>query len=169
MGVECDVFLIDDWQAFTRRLSETGNTFRCVDPLTPEAIARTHYFSAQHDFMDCVGAMRRKWTGDAANACAYLFDHLFWSYRGDERKQIVELGGMKRPFGLDIAWGPETTKRFGEVVRRINLDDCRAVFSKGRQYRFENHEEFAEYGGAWLDVVRRGADTSQGVAVVVYA
>ena len=60
--------------------------------------------------MDCVRAMRRKWTGDAANACAYLFGHLFWSYRGDQRKQIVELGRMKRPFGLDLAWEPETTK-----------------------------------------------------------
>jgi hypothetical protein len=113
--------------------------------------------------------MRRKWTGDGANACPYLFGHLFWSYRGDQRKQIVELGRMKRPFGLDLAWGPETTKRFGEVARRIDLDDCRAVFSKGRQNRFENHEEFAEYGRSWLDVVRRGADTSRGVAVVVYA
>jgi hypothetical protein len=169
MGVECDVFLIDDWPAFTRRLSETGDTFLCVEPLIPEPIACTRYLSAQCDFMDCLGAMRRKWTGDAADACAYLFDHLFWCCRGDERKQIVELGGIKRPFGLDIAWGPETTQKFGALARRINLDDCRGHFSRGRQYRFEKHEEFAEYGATWSDVVGRGADTGRGVAVVVYA
>jgi len=169
MGVECEVFLINDWPAFIRRLSEMNNTFRTVDPLEPEPMACTHYLSAQHDFMDCLAAMRGKWTGEAADACTDLFDYLFWCYRGDERYQIIELGGMKRPFGLDVAWGPETTKRFGEAARRIDLAGCRAVFPTGQQHRFKTHEEFAEYGGFWLDAVRRGADSFLGIAVVVYA
>src|SRR5262249_36359210 len=114
MGVECDAYLIDDWPAFTRRLAETNDTFRTVEPLGWEPRDCTGLLSAQYDFMDCLAAMRGKWSGDAAEVCRRIFDHLFWSYQGDERFQIVEIGGMKRPFGLDIAWGPETTRRFGE-------------------------------------------------------
>jgi hypothetical protein len=168
MGVECEIYLIGDWPAFTRRLSETNDTFRTVEPLDWEPRACTGLLSAQYDFMDRLVAMRGKWTSDAATACRNLFTHLFWSYRGDERHQIVEIGGMKRPFGLDVAWGPETTRRFGEAARRIDLDECRGVFPMGRQHRFETHEEFAEYGNFWLDVVRRGAASCRGLAVVIY-
>ena len=168
MGVECDLFLIDDWPGFIRSLSETNNTFHTVDPLEPEPNESTKILSAQHDFMDCLAAMRRKWTGEAANACRDLFGHLFWSYRGDERYQIIEIGKMKRPFGLDVAWGPETTKKFGEAAARIDLDECRAVFSTGEQDRFKTHEEFADYGGFWLDALRRGAKSYRGTAVVIY-
>jgi hypothetical protein len=168
MGVECDVFLIDDWPGFIRTLSETNDTFRTVDPLEPGPNAPTKILSAQVDFSESLAAMRRKWTGESADSCRHLFAHLFWIYRGDERYQIIDLAGMKRPFGLDVAWGPETMRKFGEVARRIDLDGCRSVFSTGKQYRFTTHEEFAEYGGFWLSTVRRAADTGRRLAVVVY-
>lgn len=168
MGVDCDVYLIDDWPEFTRRLAETNDTFRTVEPLDWESRDCSSLLSAQYDFMDCLATMRREWRGDAADACRHIFDHLFWSYRGDERYQIVEIGGMARPFGLDIAWGPETTRRFGAAARRVDLDECRPVFSTGRQHRFETHEEFSEYGVFWLDAVRRAADSFRGLVVVIF-
>ena len=168
MGVECDVFLIDDWPGFIRSLSETNDTFLTVDPLEPEPMAPTRILSAQVDFSECLAAMRRKWTGESAEACRRFFAHLFWIHRGDERYQIFDLGGLERPFGLDVAWGPETTRKFGEAARRIDLDGCRSGFATGKQSRFTNHEEFAEYGGFWLSAVRRAADTDRGLAVVIY-
>ena len=168
MAVECDVFLIDDWPGFILSLSETNDTVLTVDPLEPEPTAPTRILSAQVDFSECLAAMRRKWTGESADACRHLFAHLFWIHRGDEHYQIIDLGGMKRPFGLDIAWGPETTRKFGEVARRIDLDGCRSIFSTGEQSRFTTHEEFAEYGGFWLSTVRRAAEMGRGLAVVIY-
>ena len=124
----------------------------------------TNMLSAQIDFSECLAAMRRKWTGESADACRHLFAHLFWIYRGDERYQIIDLGEMKCPWGLDVAWGLETTRKFGEVARRV---DPRWMslgpFPTGKQYRFKTHEEFAEYGGFWLLVtVRLAVQHGQG-------
>ena len=167
MGVEFEVYLVDDWEKFTSKITETNDTYISVELLNPESTACSGYLSAQYDFMECLDAIKGKWAGEASKACKTLFDHLFWSHREIVRHRIVEIGITQRPFGLDVAWEPGTTKRFGELARRVDLEECWRVFSPGNQDRFKTHEEFAEYGSFWLDVVLRGADSCRGLAVVV--
>ena len=168
MGVECEVYLIDDWSAFSGTLMETnmrnGRSSCLTGNRGPAPVTSTRNMTSWLVSLQCEesGSVRRRLLAKD------LFEHLFWSDRGKERYQIVEIGGMPRPFGLDVAWAPETTKRFGEMARRVDLDQCRAVFAKGRQRRFDTHEEFAEYGEFWLDVVRRGAASGWGLAVVIF-
>jgi hypothetical protein len=162
-----EVYLINDWPAFVSRIDDSKNIYLSVESLDPEPMACSSSFSAEYDFMECLGALRGKWTGAASPACADVFAHLFWSYHENVRYRIVEIGNTQRPFGLDVAWGPGTMKRFLESAQRVDLEECRSIFAPGGQDRFQTYEEFAEYGSFWLDVVRRGAESGRGLAVVV--
>jgi hypothetical protein len=125
VSVECALFLVD-WAEFVAAAAGCAEIYPAAarwqaEPLPWDSL------SAQSSFLACLDALPPGGLANRDQAAHEVFDHLFWSWRGPQYR-VMDLAAEPEPFGLETAWGPETTRRFAGIARGIDLGEARPWF-----------------------------------------
>jgi len=165
MSVEFGIYVVD-WESFTVSLESAGDPFEVVEELTQERLS-VDSLEAQDEFLGCLDKLRERMAPDAWNAMSELFGHLFWSWQGAD-KQILDCG--EPDTGIDVAWAPDTVKRFAALLPRMDLATSRSAFEavKPPSGWFPGADGFISFAGECGDCVERAAKEGKGLVVFVF-
>jgi hypothetical protein len=154
---------IVDWEKLVEQFQQSGDPFEDdVFGSHEEVTLDYDSFRAQ---MDCLDQFEAAEDGEALNPetaakVRELVNVLFWSWAGDDAKQVNEFPIENEQ--IDTALRPETVKRLATLWQSIPFADLAPIDEEGEAYT--GVEYLATYGNALV----KAAATGQGFVVLVF-